>query len=437
MQVIAQGLHIREFLVGLDAAIRSSVFGLPGIVDVHIGVTVIGQSLIDQGGGRGHHLLLGHAQGPAVPRIPAHGRSKADLRAHFQGKLGRCTAFVIGGRKDQRIVPFLGAAAAQNALVRIQDNALREALDSIFHGLVTREGQPENHGRTGAHAKHQRAVVTRRGRGRRRKDIGSADLGLQHFLEAGIRIGYFEPLLRSQGAEIRFFLPGGHRYLLRFVGLHLSGENIRNGNMQGTGSLNGGGQDGFVTAFSRLQRKLREILQAGFAYLGGASVEAARVSVIIHPYGNHILFVPLYPAGIHHIMAASPPLAAVPARFFREGSVLSHAMAIEPGLVGIINGSQIQHDGFHLALFERRRNDHVDAVPAIAVRIIHQRFPGLVKRNLTPGAVVKSRSAPGGVVPLLETAFVKTQGLGRKRQSRQCQAQNGQYSFHRISCYST
>ena len=106
-------------------------------------------------------------------------------------------------------------------------------------------------------------------------------------------------------------------------------------------------------------------------------------------------------------MAALSVLARIAARIVREGSVLSHQIPVHPGLVRIVHGTQIQHDGLHQALFKGRRNHHVDAVPANAVGTLQsQRLPGLINQgHLPPRAVIQGKRIPGRVVPLLETTM--------------------------------
>ena len=338
MQPVAQSLHVREFLIGLDAAVRRPLVGLPGIVDVHVGIAVIGQPPVDEGGGRGHHLLLRHAQGPAVPAVPAHGRSQADLVAHFQGEFRPRLPLRVPGDEHQRIVSRHRAASAQDSFLGIQHNALRKSLHSIFHGLFAREGQSEDDRGTGAYAKHQRAVIARCGGCRRREDVGCANLGLQDLFETRIGIGHFEPLLRGQRAGKLLFLPGGKVYFLRPGRLFGTAQDILHGNVQGARGFHGRSQNGFVTARFRYQGKIGEILQTGFDNLDGAAVEPTRIAVIIHPHGNHVFPVPSHPFGVHDIIAALPPFTGIAARVFREGTGLSDPVTIDPGLVGVIDG---------------------------------------------------------------------------------------------------
>ena len=301
--------------------------------------------------------------------------------------------------------------------------SLRKALYGVLHGLFTREGQAENHRRTRPHTEHQRAVVARRSRRRRREDIGRTNFGLQFFREAGIAVRNGYALLRRQGVREQFFFPGRHRHFLGFSHFRSAGHYIRNGHPQGTRRFDRCGQHSLVASLFGKQGQFGEIFQTGFGNPGRSPVETAGVAVIIHPHGNDVFPVPAHPGRVYDIVSASAPLAGIATRIFRERPVLTHRMAVEPGLVGVVDGAQIQHNGSHHTLFKRRRDHHMNPVPAIAVCVIHQLFPGLVKSDLLPGTVVKRRCAPGGVVPFPEPSSLDGKLLRHERQCPQKQAE--------------
>ena len=78
VDVVAQALHVREFLVALDGLELAAARTLPGVVDVDVGPAVIDQALIDHRLGRNFYLLGIDGAGPAVPTVPAHRRRQGD-----------------------------------------------------------------------------------------------------------------------------------------------------------------------------------------------------------------------------------------------------------------------------------------------------------------------------------------------------------------------
>ena len=234
VQPVSQGLHIREFFVGGDGSVGIAFFGLPGIVDVDIRIAVIGQSPVDKGGGRCHHLLLGNAQAPAVPAVPAHRRRQGYLRTHLQGKCSLGTSLVIGSLEHQRVFSHRLAAAAQNALVCIQHNALRKAFHRKLHRSLTRESQAENDRGTGTDAKYERSIVARSSGSRGREDIRIADTGFQPVFKVIIGVDNLNtgPALHRDGNPIG--LPGGERYLPAAFLQLLTAEDILLDNRNGS-----------------------------------------------------------------------------------------------------------------------------------------------------------------------------------------------------------
>ena len=207
MEPVGEALHVRELVVRADGSVRIALGRLPGIVDIDVGIAVIRQTGIQESGGRRHHPLLRDAGAPAVPGVPAHGRGQGDLRSHFQREFSTGFALGILCDENQRVIPFLCDAAAQDTLVRIQLHPFRKAFDGIFHGLVTRESQSENDRGTGADAEHERSVVTRCGRCRRREDVRRADFGLERLVELVIPVDDSDPgVLRCLDRKRHLFL---------------------------------------------------------------------------------------------------------------------------------------------------------------------------------------------------------------------------------------
>ena len=135
MQPVAQAFHVRKLLIRLDPAVRSPLVGLPGIVDVHVGIAIIGKTPVDEGGRRSHHLFLRNAQGPAVPAVPAHGRGQGDLVAHLAG-------FLLVADEERAAVhhqeqrPFrVGIVPDRRVNVHFQGDRLRDpAVEQQFEG---------------------------------------------------------------------------------------------------------------------------------------------------------------------------------------------------------------------------------------------------------------------------------------------------------------
>ena len=85
VDVVGQGLHVRETLVGVDHAPRvarlaaerrvgGARFHRPAIINVHVLVAVIHHAAADHRVGGGAHDLVGHVAFPHIPTVPAHVR---------------------------------------------------------------------------------------------------------------------------------------------------------------------------------------------------------------------------------------------------------------------------------------------------------------------------------------------------------------------------
>jgi hypothetical protein len=74
VDVVGEGLHVGEFVVSVDDALRVAV-ALPGVVDVDVYVASVAHTGGDEEIGRGADVLICDLTGEEVPAVPAHGRS--------------------------------------------------------------------------------------------------------------------------------------------------------------------------------------------------------------------------------------------------------------------------------------------------------------------------------------------------------------------------
>ena len=395
MQPRTERLDVRELLVRDDAAVRSALFRLPGIVDVHVGITVVRQAAVDEGGRGGHHLLLRDAQAPAVPRVPTHRRGQGDL------------ALRILRDKDQRIVPLLGDTAAEHTLIRVQRDSLGKAFHGVFHGLFARESEPEDDRRTGPDAEHQRSVVPRGGGRRWRQDIRSGDRSRQRLLELVVRIGDLHALLSLHVDAECDISPRGNRSLPLVLTDDLIRQHILRYNLYQAAGGSFRVENRLILPVLAFQVQADEILQRRLADEGRTLVETAGIATVIDTDGNHVLLVPFDELRFHGIAPGCFPIGDIAFRIIRSRSRLPDPRSVEPSFVAVVDGAQIQQDLVRGTLFQERRNDHMDAVPAESVRnLVPLLIPVLFQRQDRPVAVVESSLAPGGIVPFLETAFV-------------------------------
>ena len=166
-------------------------------------------------------------------------------------------------------------------------------------------------------------------------------------------------------------------------------------------------ENGLILPVLAFQFQADEILQRRLADEGRTLEETARIAAVVHSDGNHVLLIPLDEFRFHNITTGRFPLGGVASRIFRGRPGLPDPRPVEPGLVAVVDGAQVQEDLVRGALFQGRRNDDMDAVPGIPVRVLDTLLtPVLFQRQDRPVAVVESGLAPDRIVPFLETAFV-------------------------------
>ena len=74
MNVVGQRLHVGEFVIGVQHAIRVAL-AFPGVVDVDVNVAGIFHAGGDNLVGGVANVLVSDLAGEVVPTVPAHGRS--------------------------------------------------------------------------------------------------------------------------------------------------------------------------------------------------------------------------------------------------------------------------------------------------------------------------------------------------------------------------
>ena len=147
-------------------------------------------------------------------------------------------------------------------------------------------------------------------------------------------------------------------------------------------------ENGLILPVLAFQFQADEILQRRLADEGRTLEETARIAAVVHPDGNHVLLIPLDEFRFHDITTGRFPLGGIASRIFRGRPGLPDPRPVEPGLVAVVDGAQVQEDLVRGALFQGRRN------------------PVLFQRQDRPVVVVESGLAPDRIVPFLETAFV-------------------------------
>ena len=130
---ITKLFHVGKLAVSLKTAVMAHTRALPGVVDVHVGPAVVDQTRRNHGSRRFEHFFLVHRTCPAIPAIPAHGRSQGELVAdHDTQLLGGGTPGVAGVELDRE--HSLGFELSGNlAGVSIERQTLRQAAGAILH----------------------------------------------------------------------------------------------------------------------------------------------------------------------------------------------------------------------------------------------------------------------------------------------------------------
>ena len=171
MQEIAEGLHVRELAVRLDALVFSAAEALPAVVDVDIGPSIVGQALLEHRLRRAHDLFLTDRVAPAVPGIPPHGRGQGDLVADNDAEFPLAAAMAVL-RTERNLVSssFLGGSA-DDAGFLIEFQALRKTFGREGDRPLAGRRNPVKEVRTGTGAVNLRAVDARGHGGCRRQDV--------------------------------------------------------------------------------------------------------------------------------------------------------------------------------------------------------------------------------------------------------------------------
>ena len=77
MDVVGEGLHVGELVVGLDVA-AGVALAFPGVVDVDVDVAGVAHAGGDEEVGGVADVLVGDLAGEEVPAVPAHGWGGGD-----------------------------------------------------------------------------------------------------------------------------------------------------------------------------------------------------------------------------------------------------------------------------------------------------------------------------------------------------------------------
>ena len=171
MEFAHKSLYVLELAVGLDGIMLATTDALPSVINVDIGVTVIGKALVYHCLGGTEYFFLADTLAPTIPTVPAHGRSEKNVFTHFYAKVAFRLAQTILGTKDYLISPFLLEATRNDSCLFVQFKPFGKSVGRKGHGAVTSGCNGITELRLGAHAKHSGTVDTRCGWCGRSKDI--------------------------------------------------------------------------------------------------------------------------------------------------------------------------------------------------------------------------------------------------------------------------
>ena len=173
------------------------------------------------------------------------------------------------------------------------------------------------------------------------------------------------------------------------------------------------------------------VRQFRLAHIDGPRVETARVPAVVDADGDDVVLVPFDEFRLHDIAPGGLPLAGISPGVAGIGPGLTDPGSVQEGLVRIVDGAEVQEDLVRGPFLQGRRDDDVDPVPGVSVGILDAlQGPVLLQRQDLPAAVVETGLAPGGVVPLPETAFAH-ENLGRQGEhSGRPKGHRKQKSFH-------
>ena len=171
MQPFAQALHVGELLVHGNSAIGIALWCLPGIINIDIGISIIGKTFLQQSLGTADHLLLCDTQAPAVPTVPSHGRCERYLAAYTKGEPLGCLSVGIACLDGKGITSSLVYLSAQRTILSIQGKSRRKVLCAEGNRLLATDTETEDDRRTRANTIEVGGIEPGSVGGGRRKDI--------------------------------------------------------------------------------------------------------------------------------------------------------------------------------------------------------------------------------------------------------------------------
>ena len=295
MQPVAEVLHAWELLVDGNCTVGIAFLGFPTVVDVHIAVAIICQAFLDECLSAADDLVLGDAQSPAVPAVPAHGRCQANLAAAADGELLLLLALGILCLDGKGVGTWLLERAAESSIVGIARFCRSGGRQDVLRDVLCRGAQAclaFCEGRDNAH--HLVAV------------IGKADAAA---------LGLVDTDLHCLFAQ----------HLARFGVFHLDREDAAFRRLHFADKC-----ADTLTAFTLLDVNAEVIDGIGNADTYGACEHTTRVACIIATDCNHIVRIPLDEAAIclDAIDALGVPIAVVAVRVFGEGTGLANEDAV-------------------------------------------------------------------------------------------------------------
>ena len=183
VDVVGEGLHVGETLVGVDHALRVARLAAerwvggarlhrPAIINVHVLVAVIHHAAADHRVGGGAHDLVGHVALPHIPTVPAHVRRQGQRLAAHDLELALRLAELVGGPERHDVCAGLLDPALDLAGLGIHRQALRQMVHGKGHRAVARRRNREQERMPRMHAEDARAVDARRARRLGREDDG-------------------------------------------------------------------------------------------------------------------------------------------------------------------------------------------------------------------------------------------------------------------------
>ena len=170
VDVVAEAFEIREFFVREEPAVSRTRIRRPSVVDIHIRPSV-GQEFFVHGAGGIAHLRVVDREPPAIPAVPAHGRSQGDLRPYFQQYLPFGFPEGILRCQQHPKIPFGGHTARYQARTGIELQPFGKPLRPVRHRAFAAGHDRHQEGIARAGAVYERIVDLRRFGARGGQDI--------------------------------------------------------------------------------------------------------------------------------------------------------------------------------------------------------------------------------------------------------------------------